>query len=45
MQNVEIATIVKIILAACMLYNVALDDNFCCAEHPDGCPRMCDSNE
>ena len=43
-QNVNLITIVRVIIAACTLHNICFDDEFICDEHPNGCPRNDDNN-
>ena len=42
LQNYNILTIVRIILAACILHNMCMVEE--CEEHPFGCPRQGDDN-
>ncbi len=44
LQNFNLDIIVKIVVAACTLHNMCMED-FVCEDHPDGCPRDNDDNE
>ena len=43
LQNVNIEVMVGIILAACVLHNMCMQEM--CEDHPDGCPRDNDDND
>ena len=44
-QNVNLEIIVRIVIAACTLHNMLTEDLCVCDEHPDGCPRVNDTND
>ena len=43
-QNTNLENIVRVILAACTLHCMLLDDGYVCPQHPMGCPRDDDEN-
>jgi len=43
-DNVNLPAIIKVIVACCILHNIAAGMDTDCPEHPDGCPRYNDTN-
>ena len=43
-QNVNLANIVNVVVAACVLHNFT-NGNYHCADHPHDCPRCDDAND